>query len=146
MSWVSIWVHLVFSTKYRYPFLSTKEIRQKLFLHVKENAEKNGIWLDSINGYSEHAHCLISLGREQSISNVARFIKGESSYWINNNKLLVKKFIWQDDYWAVGISESHVVRVRRYIFNQEKHHQTLEFNAEVDKFMKKYGWQLITAK
>jgi putative transposase len=111
MSWVRIWVHLVFSTKNRKPFLH-KDVREQLLLHIKENALRKDIWLDCFNGYSDHIHCLISLDREQTISTVAQLIKGESSFWLNKNYFLKSKFRWQDDFWAVSVSESHVKRVR----------------------------------
>lgn len=142
MSWVRIWVHLVFSTKNRAPYL-TESIRKTVFKHMKENAMEKNIWLDCVNGYTEHTHCLISLGKEQSISEVAHLIKGESSYWINKQNLCEEKFCWQDDYWAVSVSESHLQSVRKYIHNQEEHHRLQNFNEEVDTFMKKYGWELI---
>ena len=78
---------------------------------------KKEIWLDHINGYIDHAHCLLSLGRDQSISKVAQLVKGESSYWINQNNLTTNKFIWQDDYKAVSVSESHLDSTRSYIKN-----------------------------
>ncbi|MCX7874805.1 MAG: IS200/IS605 family transposase [Melioribacteraceae bacterium] len=143
MSWVRVWIHLVFSTKNREPVLHTKELREKVFNHIKENAKEKGIWLDSINGYKEHIHCLISLSKEQSISKVAQLIKGESSFWINKNKLTKTKFIWQDDYWAVSVSESHIESVRKYIEEQEEHHRLKTFTEEVDEFMKKYGWSFV---
>ncbi len=142
MSWVRIWIHLVFSTKNREPFLN-KEIRKNVFQHIKQNAKKKDIFLDSVNGYSDHAHCLISLNKDKSISETAQLIKGESSHWINQNKLTVSKFIWQDDYWAVGVSESHLQAVRNYICNQEEHHHKISFAEEVEEFMNKYGWQYI---
>lgn len=143
MSWVRIYIHMVFSTKNREPFLNSPELRKKVFQHVKKNAEEKGIWLDCINGYSDHAHCLISLGKEQSISKVAQLIKGESSFWINQNNLTAEKFMWQDDYWAVGISESHLKSVRRYIHNQEAHHSINSFSEEINQFMEKYEWEFI---
>ena len=136
-------MHMVFSTKNREPFLNSSELRKKIFRHIKKNAEKKGIWLDCVNGYQEHAHCLISLGKEQTISKVAQLIKGESSFWINQNKLTENKFVWQDDYWVAGVSESHLESVRKYIHNQEEHHAEKTFTDEVDEFMKKYGWSLI---
>jgi putative transposase len=143
MSWVSIWIYLVFATKNREPFLD-KSIRKEVFKHMKENASEKGIWLDSVSGYTDHAHCLISLGKEQSISKIAQLIKGESSFWINNKQGWCNKaFMWQDDYWAVGVSESHVASVRKYIFGQEDHHRKKTFNEEVEDFMKKYGWSYI---
>ena len=78
MSWVRIWVHMVFSTKNREHYLQ-KEIREQLLLHIKDNASKKEIWLDDANGYIDHLHCLISLGREQTISSIAQLIKGESN-------------------------------------------------------------------
>jgi len=43
MSWVRIWVHLVFSTKNSYPFMNSKEIRKTIFKHIKENAKEKGM-------------------------------------------------------------------------------------------------------
>jgi REP element-mobilizing transposase RayT len=143
MSWVSIWIHLVFSTKNRYPFLGTEALRRKVFQHIRKNAKEKDIWLDWVNGHKEHAHCLLSLGKEQKLSKVVQLIKGESSYWINKNGLTSQKFKWQDDYWAVCVSESHLQAVRNYIHKQKEHHQTKSFSEEVDKFMEKYGWKYI---
>jgi len=134
---------MVFSTKNREPFLNSSSLRKSVFQHFKQNASEKGIWLDCVNGYQEHTHCLISLGKEQTISKVAQLIKGESSFWINKNKLTKQKFNWQDDFWAIGVSESHLKAVRNYIYEQETHHKTVSFSQELDAFMKKYGWQLI---
>jgi putative transposase len=143
VSWVRIWVHLVFSTKNREPFLNSAELRKQFFQHIKKNAEEKKIWLDCISGYADHAHCLISLGKDQSISKVSQLIKGESSFWINENELTMNQFIWQDDYWAVGVSEGHLDKVRRYIHRQEQHHGKIEFSEEVSELMERYGWTFI---
>ena len=142
MSFVKIWVHLVFATKNREPLLN-KELRQNLISHIIENSKEKDIYLQAINGYTEHIHCLISLGKDQSISKISQLIKGESSFWINKNNLTSGKFIWQDDYFAVSVSESQVETVIQYIKNQEVHHSKKTFIEEVDEFMDKYGWQLI---
>jgi REP element-mobilizing transposase RayT len=108
-----------------------------------QNAKEKEIWLDCVNGYNDHLHCLVSLGKTQTISDVARLIKGESSFWINKNNLTTSKFAWQDDYWAVGVSESHLVRVRNYIHGQEERHRKVSFSDEVSDFMEKYGWEIV---
>lgn len=136
MSWVRIWVHLVFSTKEREPFLDHSELREKVFRHIKTNAAEKEIWLDCVNGYQDHVHCLISLTKDQSISKIAQLIKGESSFWINKNNLTEAKFVWQDDYWAVSVSENHLEQVRKYICAQEEHHSKESFTTEVEEFMK----------
>lgn len=142
MSYVKIWVHVVFSTKNRFPHL-TKDIRYLVFNHIIENCREKEIYLQAINGYTEHIHCLISLGKDQTIATVVKLIKGESSFWINKNKLTAQKFAWQDDYFAVSVSESQVEKVVNYIKNQEQHHAKKTFEEEVEEFMEKYGWQTI---
>ncbi len=144
MSWVRIWIHLVFSTKYNAKLLPSKDLRCKVFEHIKKNANDKGIWLDRCNGYHQHVHCLISLGKKQEISKIAQLIKGESAHWINKNNLIPQKFIWQDDYWAVSVSESHIPAVRKYIDNQEQHHKEITFSEEIEEFMEKYGWRIIS--
>lgn len=139
MSFLKIWIHLVFSTKNREPYL-TKDIRYKVHQHITENCKEKDIFLLAVNGYTDHLHCLISLGKEQSIAKIAQLIKGESSFWINKNEICKTKFCWQDDYFAVSVSESQVATVKKYIQNQEAHHSKSTFTNEVNLFMKKYNW------
>lgn len=140
MPFIKAYIHFVFSTKNRKPFLRTSAIRQKVWNHIRENAKEKGIYIDFVNGYSDHCHCLISLGLEQTISKVAQLIKGESSFWINKNGLCKEKFEWQNEYFAVSVSESVVNRVRSYIKNQEEHHKKKTFQEEYDEFIEKYGF------
>ncbi|MES2836885.1 MAG: IS200/IS605 family transposase [Bacteroidota bacterium] len=146
MSWVRVYIHMVFSTKNREPFLNSLDLRKAVFQHIKKNAEEKGIWLDCVNGYQDHCHCLISLGREQTISKVAQLIKGETSFWINQNKLTTEKFMWQDDYWAVGVSEKNIESVRKYIHNQENHHSKNTFTEEINNFIENHEWSFIQSK
>ncbi len=139
MSWVRVWVHFVFSTKNFHKILKPQELRSKLFNHILENAKQKEIFIDSLNGFEDHVHCLISLSKDLSISKTIQLIKGESSHWFNHQDF-GKKLVWQDDYWAVGVSESHIEDVRNYIKSQEEHHRRITFEEEVNNFMKKYGW------
>ena len=113
------------------------EIRNRVFAHIRENARAKGIHIDFINGYVEHVHCLISLGTDQTIEKVMQLIKGESSFWINKSGLCTTKFGWQDEYFAVSVSESNVPSVRRYIANQDEHHRTSSLEDEFEGFMKR---------
>ena len=139
MTYIKIWVHVVWTTKKREPMLS-KEIRGKVFAHIRENAVEKGIHLDFINGYVEHVHCLISLKSNQNIDKILMLLKGESSHWINKNSLIDRKFEWQDEYFAVSVSESAFPIVRKYIENQETHHKRKSFQEEYNEFMKRYGF------
>jgi putative transposase len=87
MPFIKLYIHFVWSTKNRIPYLDSLELRQKIWQHIKDNAIKKGIFIDFINGHEEHCHCLISLGTDQTIEKVMQLIKGESSFWINKEKL-----------------------------------------------------------
>lgn len=141
MPFVRVWIHYVWAVKNRKPLL-TDEVRYKLFEHIRENAKSKNIFLDRVNGYHDHVHCLVSLGSDQTIEKVAQLIKGEASYWFNNKScLLSQKLEWQDEYFAVSVSESGINNVRNYINNQENHHKKKTFAQEYDEFINKYGFQ-----
>ena len=140
MPWVRVWIHFVWATKNREPFLKD-EIRRDVFQHIRENARQKGIHIDLINGYVDHVHCLISLGTDQTVEKVMQLIKGESSFWINKNALSRMKFGWQDEYFAVSVSETNLESVRKYIANQEDHHRSSSFDDEFNGFMRRAGFQ-----
>ena len=142
MPFLKIWIHLVWATKKRLPLL-TKENRQLLFAHIKENGIEKGIHIDYVNGHIDHVHVLLSLNAVQTIANIEQLIKGESSFWANKNNLFEQKISWQDEYFAVSVSDSAVNKVREYIKNQEAHHQKKTFQQEYDAFMEEYGCYLI---
>lgn len=139
MSYVRNWLHCVWGTKTRYPFL-THAVKPLLISHIHENAKTKGIYLDTLNGHTEHLHGLISLHPDQSLSKVMQLIKGESSRWLNKSQMTGFKFEWADEYFAVSVSESHVQRVRSYIISQEEHHRVKTWEEEYNEFMDKHGF------
>jgi putative transposase len=106
--------------------------------HIRSNARAKNIYIDFINGYSDHIHCLLSLNPDQQLSKVIQLIKGESSFWINRNSLTDNKFEWAVEYFAVSVSESHLTRVREYIKNQEEHHRKKSWDEEYTELLKEY--------
>jgi REP element-mobilizing transposase RayT len=139
MGYIKIYVHFVWTTKNREPLLK-KEIRETIFSHIRENARSKGIFIDFIGGYLDHVHCLISLNTDQRISETIQLIKGESSYWINNQKLTKYKFEWQREYYGISVNLRGVHRVREYISKQEAHHSKIPFQAEYEEFKKYIGF------
>ena len=144
MPYLKIYIHFVWSTKNREPFLSTLLSRQLVWKHIKENASEKGIHIDFINGYEDHCHCLISLGVGQSVEKIMQLIKGVSSFWINKNNELFpnlngRKFEWQEEYFALSVSESVLNKVRNYIKNQEEHHKKKSFKEEYDEIIENYN-------
>jgi REP element-mobilizing transposase RayT len=140
MPYIRIWIHLVWATKDRKPYL-VDAIRSKVLMHIKENAKTKGIHLDHINGYVEHVHCLLSLNSDQNIATIVNLLKGESSFWINKNKLSKEKFGWQDEYFAASVSHSQIDMVRKFIRNQEEHPRKRTFQLEYDEFISKYEFE-----
>ena len=69
-----------------------------------------------------------------------QLIKGESSYWINKHELTSRKFEWQDEYFAVSVSESKLDLVRNYIKNQEEHHRKKTFQEEYQELIQHFNF------
>jgi putative transposase len=119
--------------------MMNQDLKEKLFAHIAANVQDKKIILDTINGTMDHIHALILLKPDQSLSKVIQLIKGESSYWVNKNKITRFHFEWQDEYIALSVSESAIAVVRDYIANQEIHHRKKGFAEEYEEFMKIHG-------
>ncbi|MBK7243974.1 MAG: IS200/IS605 family transposase [Saprospiraceae bacterium] len=145
MPFVKVYIHFVWSTKNRVPFLDSKELRLKVWNHMRDNAIAKGIFIDFVNGYSDHCHCLVSLGVDQTIQKIMQLIKGESSFWINKNGLTKHKFEWQDEYYAASVSESILNKVRTYIKSQEEHHRKKTCQDEFDEYISSNGFEKFTS-
>lgn len=143
MPYLKVFIHFVWATKNREHLLS-KEMRKKLFLHIRQNAENKSIMIDFINGYTDHVHCLVSLSSTQTICSVMQTVKGESAHWVNKNKLCPVIFEWQDEYFAASVSYSGIDTVREYIKNQEQHHQRKTFEQEYEAFMNRLEFKRYT--
>ncbi|MBX7054164.1 MAG: IS200/IS605 family transposase [Pyrinomonadaceae bacterium] len=140
MPWIKVWIHFVWSTANHEPLL-VDTVRTSVFQHIRENARSKGIYIDMINGYLDHVHCLVSLGSDQTLEDTMRLIKGESSHWINQNELTKTNFRWQKEYFAVSVSPAGLDSVRRYIANQEVHHRNSSFEQEFDDFLERAGFE-----
>jgi putative transposase len=138
MSFVKIWVHAVWATKDREKVL-IPEAKQLICNHIRRNALLKGFYIDEIDGYREHLHCLMALKADWSIAKQMQMIKGESAHWINKNGILQRKLEWCDEYFAASVSENKLGYVRNYIRNQEEHHRRISFAEEYTNFLKIFG-------
>jgi REP element-mobilizing transposase RayT len=123
----------VWGTKNRISYfndLNTKDILG----HILTNAFDQGIWMDHLNAYQDHFHCLISLNPDQALSTAIKLVKGESSYWINRNVHSDQKFRWAVEYYASSVSIKMLPTVRQYIQNQEIHHHNITWAQEERKY------------
>ncbi|MCE5185677.1 MAG: IS200/IS605 family transposase [Planctomycetaceae bacterium] len=133
-----MYVHIIFGTKERYPFIHSA-IEFELYAFIGGTIKKmNGIPC-LINGTADHVHVLSSLPRTKSVSDYLEKIKGESSRWIKTKGAEYEKFAWQNGYGAFSVSSSKLDSVKRYIAGQKEHHRTVTFKEEFVAFLQKYG-------
>lgn len=117
-----VWIHAVWSTKHRQDIIHP-EIEKEIFEVMKSTFAKMGCIVGYIDGFTDHVHCLFSLGRDQTISDVIGRVKGASSFYINKNKLTDFRFEWQEGFAAYSVSPSDFDRVFNYIKYQKMHHK-----------------------
>ena len=145
MPYTKVLIHFIWSTKNRQNLIS-KDLKPLLLQHIKENSIKKEIFIDTLNCVSDHIHLLVSLGSEQTIAKLAMLIKGESSFWVNKQKLIKPNFEWQDEYIALSVSFSAIDKVRSYILNQEEHHKKKTFTEEYEEFLNAHRFERVLAK
>jgi len=137
-SYSRCWLHLIWTTLDREPML-TKPAAAKASRFLSGYALEKGIYMKINYVNPEHVHTLIDLPTSKSIEEVVKLLKGSSSHWINENRLLRGRFAWGRGYGAFSVSHSHANRVATYIANQEVHHRKKTFSQEFEIFVKKYG-------
>ena len=135
-SLAQIYLHVVFSTKLRKPYLQNRDLQAELHAYLA-GACRN---LDSpslqIGGIEDHVHVLCQLSKTISISELVRELKRESSKWL---KPTIATLQWQQGYGAFSVSPSHVDGLKDYIRNQQEHHTTETFQDELRRLLRKYG-------
>ncbi|MGY3213671.1 IS200/IS605 family transposase [Mucilaginibacter sp. HD30] len=127
-SYSSLWVHLIWSTKNREPIL-TPTLKSEVYRVINEIATDHEIYIDCINGVEDHVHLLVRMRTDQSVSDIVKTIKGNSWEYFKNDP---EKYVtWQDGFAVFSVSPNELMRVRDYIYNQEKHHRDKSFTDEV---------------
>ena len=74
-----------------------------------------------------------------SPSQMAQYLKGDSSEWIHEELSTLRNFAWQDGYGAFTVSKSSLPDVIRYIETQREHHRHKTFQEEYLEFLNKHG-------
>ena len=140
-SYIANWLHIVWSTKGRARVLSDR-IAVKLRDHILDKATEKQYSIETINIQPEHVHILLNLPATSSLDSIVHLLKGESSHWINEEKIISGQFRWQKGYGAFSVSASAVETVKDYIRNQAEHHRRRTFVEEYEEFLEKYGFEV----
>jgi len=115
------------------------EWKDELFKYITAIIQNNDHKLLQINGMPDHVHIIFGLRPVQSLSDLMKHVKQDSSKWINQNKLANGKFSWQQGYGAFSYSKSQLPRVIKYIQNQQEHHKTKTFREEYLALLEAHG-------
>ncbi len=138
-SLAQVYLHVVFSTKNRVPFLRDPALREEVHRYLGGTCRN----LDSpsllIGGVEDHVHVLCRLSRTHTIADLVRELKRESSKWVKEKDGGPADFHWQGGYGAFSISPGHVEPLRGYIAGQEEHHKKETFQDEFRRLLRKYG-------
>jgi len=136
-TYTQIHIHFVFAVKFRQAIISN-DWKDELNKYIAGIIKSNNHKLLAINGVADHIHILVGIRPAQSISDLMKHIKQDSSKWINKNNFLKSHFEWQEGYGAFSYSKSQLNAVINYIQNQELHHQKKTFREEYIDFLDKF--------
>jgi putative transposase len=129
-----IYVHIVFSTRKREPFLQA-ENEPALFNYISEICKSLECWPVRIGGHKDHIHILCSLSRKISLLELVEEIKISSTRWVRLRINGLKNFSWQQGYAGFSVDQDSVPIVSHYIENQRQHHAGVTFEAELRKLL-----------
>ncbi len=133
-----IYFHLVFSTKDRTAWIKPG-IETRVWAYIGGIARKHKITPIQIGGTDDHIHGLVGSPATYSPSQIAKYLKGDSSKWIHTEFPELQSFAWQDGYGVFSVSKSEIDRVRKYIQNQRKHHAKQTFEDEYVTLLRLHG-------
>ena len=137
-SYSRVWLHLVWSTLERRPFLP-KPAAAKVSGYLHQYACEKGIYMKLNYVNPDHVHVVVDLPTSLAIEEMMQLFKGASSHWINESNILPGKFAWGRGYGAFSVSHSGVGEVAKYIARQEVHHRKRSFSEELKLLVERYG-------
>lgn len=136
-SLVKNYVHLVWSTKHRQPFIK-EEVQVELYDYLGGTLKEFECYPKAIGGVEDHVHIAMSLSQKVALMEVVGKVKSSSSKWMKTLGIDYANFYWQNGYGAFSINPSQIDIVIRYIKNQKEHHRRKTFKKEFRQFLKKY--------
>ena len=130
-------IQIVFAVNGRDNLISSKN-REELEKYICGIIENKGQKMLAIYIMPNHAHILVGMQPNITISDLTRDIKANSSKFINQSKWVKGKFSWQEGFGAFSYSKSQIDSVVKYILNQEEHHKKKTFKQEYLEFLNKF--------
>ena len=135
----AVFIHLVFSTKNRRPFLRPDTLRIEMHAYLGGISKTMDCPPLLVGGTDDHIHALCQLGRSISQADWIKEIKRASSLWVKEHDPALSEFAWQSGYGAFSVSMSNLESVKKYIAGQEHHHRKISFQDEFRALLRKHG-------
>jgi REP element-mobilizing transposase RayT len=126
---VKNYLHIVFSTKGREPFI-VPSIEKELHFYLIRLCAELECYPIKIGGYDNHVHILTNLSKKITLATFMEKIKAHSSKWIKTKGNEFKNFYWQGGYGAFSVRESDLPHLIEYLNNQHEHHKKVAFKEE----------------
>lgn len=141
-SLVKNYVHLVFSTKHRQPFID-ENIESELHAYLGGICKRLECHPIKIGGYTDHVHILCMLSKKIALMKLLEEVKSHSSRWAKTMGPAYHNFYWQDGYAAFSVNPTKVERLINYIANQHEHHNDQKFQDEFRSLLKKHEMEYV---
>ena len=112
--------HLVFFTKGREPYISSRDV-PALLSFLKSKAHDLDCYLEEFGAWKEHVHLLVRIRPTLPLSEVYGQLKGFGTYsW--RRYYANKPFKWADGTFAMTVDPYNCEPLRPYIRQQPRHH------------------------
>ncbi len=135
----AVYLHLVFSTKDRHPFLRDPTLRAEIHAYLGGISKQLDCPPIIIGGVEDHVHILARHARTITQADWVKELKRASSLWIKQRDPSLRDFGWQSGYGIFSVSASNLETVEHYIANQEEHHKKTTFQDEYRAFLKRHA-------
>lgn len=136
-TYTQIYLQIVFTVKGRANLISNsiKEELQKYTTGIIKNRKHQVL---AIKFMPDHVHIFIIYNHTQSLPDLVRDIKSDTSLFINEKRLIQGKFEWQRGYGAFSYSSWDIEKIKNYVNRQEEHHKKTKFKEEYLEMLKEY--------
>lgn len=133
-----LYFHLVFSTKYRKPWIS-QTIEEEVWKNIAGIAKGIDCTAIAVGGIEDHLHTLFTSAPKYKPSDIVSKLKSNSSRFIHESFRGLSTFSWQEGYGLFTVSESVVPAVVDYIKNQRVRHEKQTFEEEYRELLRLHG-------
>lgn len=137
-TYTQIHIQVVFAVQNRQSLIKN-EWKDELYKYITGIIQNHNHKLLQINGMPDHIHILFGIRPKQSLSDLMKQVKQDSSKWINSKGFVHGKFSWQAGFGAFSYAKSDISNVINYIKNQEQHHKSITFQNEYLHLLKEFN-------